>query len=55
MESNEYVENIKAARKLKHLTQKDMAERPACNHVKEYSRIETCEERLTLDLMGSIA
>ena len=55
MESNENIEKIKAVRKLKHLTQKDMAERLACNHVKEYSRIETCEERLTLDLMGSIA
>ena len=55
MESNENIEKIKAVRKLKHLTQKDMAERLACNHVKEYSRIETCEERLTSNLMGSIA
>ena len=55
MESNENIEKIKAVRKLKHLTQKDMSEKLGYNDVKEYSRIETCEKRLTSDLMGSIA
>jgi transcriptional regulator with XRE-family HTH domain len=39
----------------KHLTQKDMAEKLGYNDVKEYSRIETCEKRLTLELLESIA
>lgn len=35
METIEYVEKIKAVRKLKHLTQKDMAEKLGYNDVKE--------------------
>lgn len=55
METTIYTDKIKAVRKLKHLTQQDMADRLGYNDVKEYGRIETGEKRLTLELLESIA
>lgn len=55
MDSRPYIEKIKAVRKLKRLTQQDMADRLGFNDVKEYGRIETGEKRLTLDLLEAIA
>jgi transcriptional regulator with XRE-family HTH domain len=55
METSIYTEKIKALRKLKHLTQQDMADRLGFNDVKEYGRIETGERRITLELLEEIA
>lgn len=55
METRIYIDKIKALRKLKHLIQQDMADRLGFNDAKDYSRIETGERRLTLELLESIA
>jgi len=55
MDTNVYTEKIRAVRKLRRLTQQDMADRLGYNDVKEYGRIETGEKRLTLELLESIA
>jgi transcriptional regulator with XRE-family HTH domain len=55
MDTQVYLQKIKDVRKLKHLTQQDMAERLGFGDVKEYGRIETGEKKLTLELLDSIA
>jgi transcriptional regulator with XRE-family HTH domain len=55
MDSSPYIEKIKSVRRLKRLTQQDMADRLGFNDVKEYGRVETGEKRLTLDLLEAIA
>lgn len=55
METNPYIEKIKDVRKRKHLTQQEMAERMGFKDAKEYSRIETGERRLTLELLETVA
>ncbi len=55
METSVYTEKIKAIRKLKHLTQQNTADQLGYHDVKEYSRIETGEKRITLDLLEEIA
>jgi transcriptional regulator with XRE-family HTH domain len=55
METSPYIQKIKDVRKLKHLSQQDMADRLGFNDVKEYGRIETGDKRLTLELLESIA
>jgi transcriptional regulator with XRE-family HTH domain len=55
MDSTIYTDKIKAVRKLKRLTQQDMADRLGYNDVKEYGRVETGEKRLTLELLEAIA
>ena len=55
MENKEVIEKIKYVRKHKGLTQLEMAVRKGYNDAKDYSRIETGEKRLTLELLDAIA
>lgn len=52
---DKYTRKIKAVRKLKGLTQKDMADRLGFHDVREYGRLENGEKRLTVDLMEQVA
>ena len=55
MDTQEVIEKIKYVRKHKGLTQQKMAELLGYNDAKDYSRIETGERRLTLELLDAIA
>ncbi|HMN04192.1 MAG TPA: helix-turn-helix transcriptional regulator [Flavobacteriales bacterium] len=50
-----YTKKIKAVRRLKQLTQQDMADRLGFHDVREYGRLENGEKRLTVDLMDDVA
>lgn len=52
---DKYTRKIKALRKLKHLTQQDMADRLGFHDVREYGRLENGEKRKTVDLLEQVA